>query len=345
MQKYQQNLLWGTLAILVVIFGIRMFWPDGTITVDFENAPVSKVLASIERQGRVALVTNLPAEATVTIQMKRAPLLEVLETLAVRTETELRAVAVAAPKRSDAAAAFEGLSAEKRPENLEIAYFPSMGGPPEVIDARALMVKPEATEKGDLQSAFQQVAQKSGMMAVCPKDWNPAVPMPSGKDVVAADLLRSLVKSSGGGIQEGFFLYARGARPDEGGPRPDGATAGRPPWDGAGGGGGRPRREGMNPEWVAQRAEAAIAQLPKEAQAAAKAELNEMRQFWTEVRSLPDDQRRAKMEEFFSRPDVQEKMAARQEARDNRRTPEQREQRMKSYIERKKQMKAAGTTP
>lgn len=101
----------------------------------------------------------------------------------------------------------------------------------------------------------------------------------------------------------------------------------------------------MNPEWIAQRAEAAIAQLPKEAQAAAKAELDEMRQFWTDVRSLPEDQRRAKMQEFFSRPDVQEKMAARQEARDNRRTPEQREQRMKSYVERKSQMKAAGGTP
>jgi len=323
-----------------------MFWPDGTITVDFRDAPVSKVLASIERQGRVALVTNLPAEATVTIQMKRAPLLEVLETLAARTETDLRAVAVGAPKRSDAAAAFEGLSAEKRPENLEIAYFPSMGGPSEVIDARALIVKPEPTEKGDLQSALQQVAQKSGMMAVCPKDWNPAVPMPSGKDLAAADLIRSLVKSSGGRVQEGFLLYARGSRPDEGGPQPDAATAGRPAWGGdGGGGGGRSQRGGMNPEWIAQRAEAAIAQLPKEAQAAAKEELNEMRQFWTEVRSLPNDQRRAKMEEFFSRPDVQEKMAARQEARDNRRTPEQREQRMKSYVERKKQIKAAGATP
>lgn len=323
-----------------------MIWPDGRISLDFQDAPVSKVLASIERQGRVALVTNLPPEATVTMQMKRAPLLEVLETLAARTETDLRAVAVAVPESSSAAALFEGFSSENGLDNLEVAYFPAMGlgQTAEVMDARFLPVKPEPSEKPDLHSAFLQVAQKSGIMAVCPKDWNPAVQMPGGGAVAASALIRTLVKNSKGGIQEGFFLYARRPQPDEGSARAEGGSAGRPAREG-GGGGERPARAGMNPEWLAQRAEAAIAQLPKEAQAAAKADLQEMRQFWADVRSLPDEERRTKMQEYFSRPEVQEKMAARQEARDNRRTPEQREQRMKSYVERKRQMKAAGGTP
>ena len=41
---------------------------------------------------------------------------------------------------------------------------------------------------------------------------------------------------------------------------------------------------------------------------------------------------------MMNRPDVQDKMAARQDARDARQSPQQREQRMKAYIARKQQM-------
>ena len=97
----------------------------------------------------------------------------------------------------------------------------------------------------------------------------------------------------------------------------------------------------MNPEWLAQRAEAAIAQLPADQQLAAKADYDTMKKFWEEVRALPEDQRRPKIEEFMNRPEIQDKMEQRQAARDARQSPTQREKRMKNYIERKKQMKAA----
>ncbi len=341
--------LLGILAVLVVVLAARWLWPDGAITLDFQNAPVSKVIASIERQGHVSIVTNLPPEATVSIQMTRAQLLDVLETLAVRTGTDLRAVSVGAPNKSQAAGLFAGLQSEKLPDNLEIAWFPSfgMGFGSTVTDPRQLRVQPEASSDGDLKSACQQIAMKSGLMTVLPKDWNPQAKMPTGA-ASASELTRKVVAVAGGGVKEGFLLFSRGSRDRtaDGSPRPD--RAGRPPGGGDGGpgrGGGGPGREGMNPEWMAQRAEAAIAQLPKEEQPAAKADFDEMRKFWAEVRALPDDQRREKMQEFFSRPEVQEKMAARMEARDNRRTPAQREQRMKNYVQRKEQMKSAGATP
>jgi len=94
----------------------------------------------------------------------------------------------------------------------------------------------------------------------------------------------------------------------------------------------------MNPEWMAQRAEAAIAQLPPDERKTAQADFDATRKFFEEVRALPDDQRRAKMDEYMNRPDVQDKMAARQDARDTRQSPLQREKRMKTYLERKKQM-------
>ena len=73
---------------------------------------------------------------------------------------------------------------------------------------------------------------------------------------------------------------------------------------------------------------------------AAKADFDAMRKTFEEVRALPEDQRRAKMDELMNRQDMQDKMAARQDSRDARQSPQQREQRMKAYIARKQQMLA-----
>ena len=344
MKISRTSALLAALAVLVAILAAIWLRPDGTITLDFKDAPLAKVIASIERQGRVSIVTNLPPETTVSIQMARAPLMDVLETLAVRTETDLRAVTVGADKTSRAAELFSGLQSAALPDSLEIAWFPSpgMGFSSSLTDPRRLVVRPEATANSDLKSACQQIAMKSGLMTILPKDWNPPAALPS-TPTPAAELARAIVSRAGGGVKEGFFLFSRGPRErtaDAGPPQErEGRTAGE------GGPGRGPGREGMNPEWLAQRAEAAIEQLPKEEQAPARAELEDMRKFWTEVSSLPEDERRAKIQEHFSRPEVQEKMAERMEARDNRRTPEQREQRMKNYVERKQKMKSAGAAP
>jgi hypothetical protein len=202
-----------------------------------------------------------------------------------------------------------------------------------VLDPRSIAVKPEAGEKKDLQSGLQQIAMKSGVMTAVPTDWNPAAKMPS-KTAAAASIVKQLISSTGGQVQESFLIIARGGRDRAQGGPPDGGDRGGPP------GGQRFGREGMNPEWMAQRAEAAIAQLPPEERQAAKADFDSMKKTFDEIRALPEDQRRAKMEEVMNRPDVQEKMAARQDARDSRQSPMQREQRMKAYLARKQQMKA-----
>jgi hypothetical protein len=326
-------------AVLVLALAlVCYFWPDGLITLDFKDAPVSKIISSIERQGHVRIGTNVPPETLVTIQMKRVSLMDALETLSVRIEGELRVVYVGATTKTQAVSALEELQSGKPSGNWAVAWFPSMGmiagdTPP---DPRSLAVKPEAGEKNDLQSALQQVAMKSGVMTAVPKDWNPDAKMPANT-APASSIVKQLISSSGGQVQESFLIIARGGR--------DGGRDGGPPGQGGPGGdrggppaGQRAGRDAMNPEWLAQRAEAAIAQLPPEERLAAKADFDAMRKFWDEVRALPDDQRRAKMEEFFNRPDVQDKMEQRQTARDSRQSPQQREKRMKAYIERKRQM-------
>jgi hypothetical protein len=321
--------------VVLVLAAVWYFWPDGLITLDFNNAPVSKVIASVERQGHVRIGTNVPPETPVTIHMKKVTLMDALETLSVRVEGEVRVVFAGASTKAQASAALAELASGKRSDQWAVAWFPSMGmlagdTPP---DPRFLAVKPEAGEKNDLQSALQQVAMKSGVMTAVPTDWNPAAKMPS-KTAAAASIVKQLISSTGGQVQESFLIIARGGRDRAQGGPPDGGDRGGPP------GGQRFGREGMNPEWMAQRAEAAIAQLPPEERQAAKADFDSMKKTFDEIRALPEDQRRAKMEEVMNRPDVQDKMAARQDARDSRQSPMQREQRMKAYLARKQQMKA-----
>ena len=340
----QKNLL-VTAGVVLVLAAVYFFWPDGLITLDFKDAPVSKVIASIERQGHVRIGTNVPPETLVTIHMKRVPLMDALETLTVRVEGSLRVVFAGASTKAQAGDALAELASGKHSDQWKVAWFPSMGMlagdiPP---DPRFLAVKPESGEKNDLQSALQQVAMKSGVMTAVPSAWNPAAKMPS-KTATAASLVRQLIRSSGGQVQESFLIVARSGREGgrDGGPGGSDGNGG----DRAGQPDGGPRGRGeMNPEWMAQRTEATIAQLPPEDRLAAKADFDSMKKTFDEVRSLPDDQRRAKMEEVMNRPDVQEKMAARQDARDARQSPQQREQRMKSYIARKQQMLANPPKP
>jgi len=334
MNSNRKTILLATAGALLVLAAVCYFWPDGLITLDFKNAPVTKVIASIERQGHVRIGTNVPPETPVTIHMEKVHLMDALETLSVRVEGELRVVFAGATTKAQAAAAVEELASGKRSDQWAVAWFPSMGmlagdTPP---DPRFLAVKPEAGEKNDLQSALLQVAMKSGVMTAVPRDWNPDAKMPKNT-ATAASIVRQLINSSGGHVQESFLIVARGGRDGGPGGPPDGG-------DRAGQAGGPRGREGMNPEWLAQRAEAAIAQLPPDERAAAKADFDSMRKSWEEIRALPEDQRRAKMQEMMNRPDVQDKMADRQAARDARQSPQQREQRMRNYIAQKQQMLA-----
>ena len=325
--------------MLFVFAAVFCFWPDGLITLSFTDAPVAKVISSIERQGHVRVGTNVPPETPVTIHMKKVPLMDALETLSVRLEGDLRAVYAGAPTKTQAASALEELKTGKRSDQWAVAWFPSMGmfAPDTPPDPRLLAVKPEAGEKNDLQSALQQVAMKSGVMTAVPRDWNPPAKMPT-KPAPAASVVKDLIHASGGQVQEGFLIVVRDR--SEGGGR--GGPPGQGGPDGGGGPPGGPRsvRDGMNPAWLAQRAEAVIAQLPPDEQKTARADFDAARKFFEEARALPDDQRRDKMAEYMNRPEVQDRMEQRQAARDARQSPAQREQRMRSYIQRKQQMKA-----
>ena len=56
------------------------------------------------------------------------------------------------------------------------------------------------------------------------------------------------------------------------------------------------------------------------------------------MRDTPEADRRAKMEEYFNKPENQDKMADRKARGDERKTPEQRLQKYQSYVQRKAQV-------
>jgi len=326
----RSKILVSVAAALVLATAIRFFWPDGTISVDFTNAPLSKVTASIERQGRVKIVTNVSPETPVTLRLVRAPLMEALDTLAVRIEADLRPAVLIAPSKERVAEGISLFQTNPRPEKWKIASSPGgfLQAASTPVDARKIEVTFEPSEPNDMQSALHQISMKSGLLTAVPDDWNPPLAV-SLKPASASEMLRTLTKSSKGETGEVFLvLTGRGDRSGEG--------LGR-----MGGG----QRGDFNPQWMDARVQATIAQLPPGERPTAQADVDAMRAIWKEVSALPEDQRREKMAEIFSRPEVQERMEERQAARDAKRTPEQREQRMKDYIARKKQAQAAGAQP
>jgi hypothetical protein len=252
---------------------------------------------------------------------------------------------VAGPSKADVAAGIAAISEGGRDRDYRTFGFGGFGGGMDisdrVIDARQVVWKVSASDKSQLQNWLDQLSMKTGLMAMVPRNWDPEVSKaPTGGK--AASALRAMVKSVKGTYEEIFIVRVmtedrtanNGQGPDRVA-RTEGGFNGGQRGDGPGRDGGRPN---FNPEWIADRAEARIAQLPKEEQADAKKNFDEMRAFFEKMRALPDDQRQVAMQQFFDRPDVQEKMAERQAARDEKSGPEKRADRSRNYIQRKAQM-------
>jgi hypothetical protein len=74
------------LVLLVVAnFGWRAWASRGLVTIHADGAPVAQVVSSLEKQGGIRLRSNLPADATVTMHVRKVPLLHALEVLSANT--------------------------------------------------------------------------------------------------------------------------------------------------------------------------------------------------------------------------------------------------------------------
>ncbi len=336
-------LLPGILALLVLLWGAWQIYAGwGLVTLDVRDAPLGKVLASITRQGSIEIAANLDPATPVTIKVKRVPPVEALDIVAVRTDASWRLAYLGAPDKAAINAALADFRA-----GGEAAGWTSYGAggftlvAPQsgaALDLRRVQWTP--AEPGGLPALLEEAAQKTGVLLAAPADWKPSVSAPSAGPI--SEAAPRLFRDAGGVAREVFLLRARPARDDgdwDGGGR-GGPWIGRSP-EGAERGGGWMRALG-DAQQTQERVEAQIALLPKAEQPKAREDFKMMREFWQSVRDLPEDQRRAKAQEFFNRPEVAERMDERRMAREAKMTPKQRLERAQRYLERKASMKKSG---
>lgn len=342
-------ILGSVLAVLGIVLVVRYFMSD-SVTLNFTNAPLAKIIKSIERQGHVRIVTNADPATTASIKVKRVPVYDAIDTLATRVDGDVRLAYIAAPdarKIDDALAAF---SASSNPGGWT-AFAAGFGGRSMVdndaFDPRRIEWQISEMPDRNLQSFLNQGAQKTGVTFAVPSDWNPVLgSLPAGGNV--GKMARAVIGSAKGNVKELFLLSVRPARTAGNGPPREGARDEGGGWGSVGASIFSPQRGnrgGMNMEWMAERAQAQIAQLPPEERAQAQQQFDEMRKLWASLRDLSPEERRAKMEEIMDKPEVQAAIDDRMAARDAKSSPEQRESRYRNYIQRKMAAKGSPASP
>jgi hypothetical protein len=327
------------LIIVAIVMGGYALWRwldgRGTVTVNFVDAPLGRVAASVGRQTGLDIVTNADLEQKITLQLRRAPVFDALETLATRIDGSLRLAYLMAPDKAALASGIALLTVSEDASGWRVTS-PGWGGGwsvgETVPDLRRVAFRPSPQENPALSAWLEQLSQKSGATFLRPEGWDPSLPKPPPAARVG-HAAKKTAKAAGGIAGEIVWIPVRTEGPR--GPRataPSETPASRGQGAGRRGFGGNQQN---NPEWVAERIEAQIALLPPEEREQVRTEFVKMREFWAEVRALPEDQRRAKMEDFFSNPEVQARMEERTMRRDMRRSPEQRAERYKRYVQRK----------
>ncbi len=321
----------------------------GLVTIKVENAPVATVLTSISKQGGIEIVSNLDPTKLVSLDVRRVTPVEALDIVAVRTDSSWRLAYLGAPDRGAIEAVLGSFRTSGDTSSWAshgrggfTMFSPSNG---QALDLRKIRWEP--SDQGELHALMEDAGSKTGVLLAAPADWHPNLAAPKPGPI--AQTAPRLFSNAGGVSREVFLVRSSPTRDGE-------EDLGRGGWRGGGGSwiGSRERggpRNGSdrgpgNAESMAARAEAQIALLPKGEQAKAREELDAMRKIWLEIRDLPEDQRRAKMQEAFNRPEVAERMEQRQLAREAKMSPEQRIQRSKRYWERKAEAKGRqGSNP
>lgn len=335
-------LLIALAVVCVANIGWRAWASRGRITIKASDAPLSTVMRSIEKQAGIRLRSNLPADTKVTLHVRKVPLLHALDVLAANVGANWNVAYFTAPDKQSIDAALATISAGTQAEGWKRWSLPAMRGMGEDegnSDPRLEVWQPKAAATGSLHAYLEQASHVLSAQFWAPEQWNPAV---SGgpKAGEIRKVLPKLAKAARGTSAEVFLLRGR--------PQP-GQFAGRE-GGGAGSGavressGGRRQGEGRSEEMMKvmeEREQARIERLPKDKRAEALAEAEARRQFFAELAKLSPEERRAKMEERMEQMMSDPAAVARMEAGSTRRgamqTADQRAERARGYLERKRQ--------
>ena len=329
------------LAAAVLCLGNLAYyvWANwGLVTVNVTDAPLATVLRSIEKQGGIRLRTNLEADKTVTMHVKKVPLSYALEVLANVADARVELGYFFAPAQPPIDTFLTALAAGEKPEGWQRFHIPLPGGmiagldegtSDPRIDRWEVMPAPEGT----LQAYLEQAAKNVSARLEAPKDWNPAISA-APKSGEIQDVMPRLAKAAGGAVEQVFFLSGRRrdavAVAENGPPEPIRRMLGM-----VGGAGQDDADREKMLRAMGELMQARINQMPEDKRAKAQAEFDEGKKFFESMKDLTPDERRAKMEEKMQDPATQERFFGNMAKRDAMKTPAQRTERFRDYAAKK----------
>lgn len=317
-------------AAVLSLLGAVAYWllsPSG-ITLSFNKVPLAKVLPVIEKKTKIKIVTDLDPSTPVTLMVHEATPGIVWDALAGALDARASVRVVLAPDRAALATYRQALASGQRPEGWESYRVPIPGfqaGGDEPSDPRTQrLAAPSPWPQGTLHQHLQTLAESSDATWTAPQTWDPTVNFSADSRTTTAAAAQALAQRASG-TTETFLHLTSGRR---------GGGPGGPAF---GGGEGGFRRSMPSPEVIERRIEQRIASLPQDQQAAARQQWESDRAFFQEMRNLPPEQRREKIQEYFNDPAVQERLEERAASRDARMSPERRRERYREYIARRNQ--------
>lgn len=304
----------GVLLIANIIYYFVSGW--GLITVHVTGQPLRDVIRSIERQGHIKLVTNIDPDTKVTMYVTKVPLTDALETLSVTTDSRWSLLYILGP---DSARVKEGITQVSAPElstDWKRVFSPIPGfiipqlanGDMPPLDPRGMHWRVESPATSELLEYLNQGTKTADVTYLLPAEWNPPIALTPSSGTVRA-VTKKLVSSVKGQYGEFFLLQKRGQF-QRGQARQD-------LW--------------QNADLIArmdERVKQQIAVLPPDQQAAAQQNYDDQKAFFQSLAGLTPEERRAKMQDRFQNQDPD-----RQDNRNDRRSPEQRNTRMTNYVQ------------
>jgi hypothetical protein len=336
------------IALVVANFGWRAWASRGLVTIHATEMPIAQVVSSLEKQGGIRLRTNLPADATVTMHVRKVPLLHALEVLSANTGASWSVAYFTAPDKTAIETALATFRNGERPEGWKRFTFPMMRGmggyDVGVTDPRTEKWETKPAGEATLHGYLEQASQSVSAQLWAPEEWNPAISKAPSSGA-AKDAIPRLAKAANGTSAEVFLLSDRRDREGGGGgeePRGERNAAQRSSGEGGGGRGfrGPPSEEARKA--MEERMLASIEKLPKAQRAEARAEFDERKKLFEELSKLPEEERRAKMREAMEQMMNNSAAAERREnsmaKRGAMQSADQRAERYRGYLQRKQEL-------
>ena len=333
------KLLFSCIVLLGLTWlGIWIYDGWGTITLDYENKPLSTVLRSFTRQSNLKVVTDLDLSKPTSIHVHRVPVTEALDALQASAESRGRLAALFAPDAPSLKNLIASLPTP--PDNsgiISIEYRTpwlfrgGMDGLPVERDPRNQQWKPTPQVSTVLISSLEQAAQTTEVRIFLPQSWNPALKKAPQSGPISSSL-PSLAHNAGGQAELVYLLPARSEGDGPGGPSAANESAhGNLRWRDT---------SPLPPEALLARLESRISALPSSEQADARQAAEESVRQYREWSSLTtEEERDKKRQEVMNDPARAEKAGEGFSRAMRKMSPEQRSQRYKGYVARRSSQK------